>query len=134
MSDYKRPLGGISALYMCAASSPEAAQVGPPQEFKVETLEEGSSYTEIIENETVTHSLVVVTDIDVSLDLITSKGMVAWIEFNSGLKIKVGYSEMAQFDRPLRLISCKNLLGERPSSRPRKEWLFVSIDGTSALN
>ena len=138
MSNYKRPLGGISALYMCAASSREAALVGPPEELKIETLEEGSSYTETIESvgtsQRVTHSLVVVTDIDTQLNMVNNQGLVAWIELNAGLKIKVGYSPLAQFDRPLRLISCKNILGESRASRPCKQWLFSSVDGVSALN
>ncbi len=141
MSAYDYPLGGISALYVSVASESEAALAEGPLERKIEIMEDCSHYIESVSwvghAPKVEHKLTMVTAPDVTLDEIIDEGLrlgfVAWIEFNSGLKIKVGWSDILQGDRALKLESVTTSLGNSRSAKPQKVWLFTSTDDQITL-
>ncbi len=141
MSEYNYPLGGISALYVGVASSNEAALAEGPIDKKIELLEDCSHYTECVSwigyVPKVEHKLTMITAPDVTLDEILDEGLrsgfVAWIEFNSGLSIRVGWSDITLGDRALKLESVTTTLGDSRSAKPQKVWVFSSIDDQITL-
>ncbi len=141
MNGYNYPLGGISALYLSVASESEATLTQGSLERKIDILEDCSHYTQKVSwvgySPRVEHQLTVVTAPDIDLSAILDQGLrigfIAWIEFNSGLAIKVGWSDKAKGDRSLKLDSVTTNLGESRSSKPQKVWCFSCTDDTITL-
>ncbi|MFI3280606.1 MAG: hypothetical protein R3Y44_01400 [Rikenellaceae bacterium] len=141
MESKSRPLGGVAALTLGVASSSGAAPTLPDDGVAVPLLEDRSTYCEtttwVGRERSVIHSLRLITALEYSLPESLEEGLdrgfVALIVLNSLGEVCVGWSQQAASDRPLRLVSCSTVSGEKPASRGYKEWLFESVDGVNCI-
>ncbi len=136
-------VGGITSVVLHPTTTLSSEGVASGDGYNVTLCDWGSSYVETLNVQDglymVTHKLTFVGYVGEDpiagerFKAVLREGVVADVVLNSGVTIRVGWSDKYGSAAPLRLVSSELESGEKPIDYPLKKWIWESVDTISLI-